>query len=85
MPSKGWFHGRRLGPLLSAWISAAIVAGLTYWFEYAQPAFHDIVLPIYWTLTVVLIVTTGRWIRDRRGDRRDHERRKTERRETDHH
>lgn len=79
------FRGRRLGPLLSTWIAAAVVAGLTFWFEYTQPAFHDIVLPIYWTLTVVLIVTTGRWLRERRGDRRGRERRKSDRRDNHSH
>jgi peptidoglycan/LPS O-acetylase OafA/YrhL len=79
------FHGRRLGPLVSAWIGAAIVAGIVFWIDRQQPAFHEILLPMYWLIVVMLIITTGRWLRSRQGDRRDHERRKNFRRDTDSH
>jgi len=79
------FRGRRLGPLFSAWVGGAIVGGLLFWLDMTQPAFHDVLLPLYGVIAVMVAIATWRWVRARRGDRRAAERRKHGRRETDTH
>ncbi|MEO7367519.1 MAG: hypothetical protein ABIZ36_06155 [Gemmatimonadaceae bacterium] len=77
------FHGRDPGPLLGPWLACAVVSVATYLFERAAPAFHDVVGPLYWLLLIIVSVATWRWARAREGvrggDRREKDRRRTDR------
>lgn len=88
MPAAGdeamrLWHGRHIGPLLTAWIILlAITAGL-YGMESAQPALSELVVPLYVILALSGAFATWRWFRARaRGtDRRRGDRRHTDRRD----
>ena len=69
-------HGRRPGPLLGPWLSVGIVAAIAYGFETMLPAFHHVVVPLYWILLGVALIATARWLRTRSGDRRSSDRRR---------
>ena len=75
------FRRRRFAPLIVMWGTAlAFVAGF-YWFEQTMPAFHDVVVPLYWVAGVVVVIATWRWIRARgKRDRRGVDRRRADRR-----
>ncbi len=75
-----FFHGRRIGPLLTPFIVCLIVALLVYLFERSMPAFHEVVKIGYFIITVIFIVATGRAFRTRERGRRVSERRHDERR-----
>ena len=79
------FRGRRLAPLISAWIGGGIVAVILYWIDTSQPAFHEILVPIYGVVLVIVGIPTWQWLRGRHANRRDHERRKDDLRDTDNH
>lgn len=76
-----FFH-RRFAPLILAWVIAVIVAGLLYWIEASFPAFHEVMIPLYWIIAALIILATWRWFRTRgRGDRRGKDRRRADRRD----
>jgi hypothetical protein len=75
-------HGRSFGPLLTPFISCAIVATLIYLFERAMPAFHEVVKIAYFAIAVVFVISTGRALRTREGRRRMEERRYGDRRQS---
>lgn len=76
-----FFH-RRFAPLILAWVIAVIVAGLLYWIESSFPAFHEVMIPLYWIIAALIILATWRWFRTRgRGDRRGKDRRRADRRD----
>jgi membrane protein implicated in regulation of membrane protease activity len=78
---KPTFLSRRFAPLISAWVIALVVAGLIYWFEASMPAFHEVVVPLYWIIAAILVFATWRWVRIRgKRDRRNTERRGGDRR-----
>ena len=79
-PQRRFFYGRHLAPLLKPWAACFIVAAGVYAFENAMPAFHDVVKLIYFIIGVIFVITTGRALRTRGGNRRVHERRRSERR-----
>lgn len=80
--SKPTFFRRRFAPLITSWIVALVVAGLIYWFETSMPAFHEVVVPLYWIVAALILFATWRWVRTRGiRDRRGHERRHTDRRD----
>jgi len=68
-------RGRNLGPLLGPWIACTIIATGVFILETKLPVFHDVVQILYFILLVVLVIATGRWLRGRRGQRRQAERR----------
>ena len=68
-------RGRNLGPLLGPWIACTIIAAGIFIVETKMPVFHDVVQILYFMLLVVLVIATGRWLRGRRGQRRQAERR----------
>jgi len=75
-----FFH-RRFSPLILAWVIAVIVAGLLYWIEASFPAFHEVMIPLYWIIGALIILATWRWFRTRgRGNRRGKDRRHADRR-----
>ena len=75
-----FFH-RRFAPLIVAWVIAVVVAGLLYWIEASFPAFHEVMIPLYWIIGALIILATWRWFRTRgRGDRRGKDRRRVDRR-----
>jgi hypothetical protein len=76
----GLLHGRRLGPLLTPFVSCLIVAGLIYAFEREMPAFHEVVKIGYFIIAVIFIIATGRALRTRESRRRVSERRHADRR-----
>ena len=80
-------YGRSLGPLAGPWIACLAVAGAIFIFETKMPVFHEVVQIVYFIIAVVLVIATGRWFRIRRGNRggnrRNVDRRKTERRSND--
>lgn len=79
--SKPTFFRRRFAPLIAAWVLALIVAGLLYGIESIYPAFHEVLVPLYWIVGVLIILATWRWIRTRgKGDRRGKDRRLADRR-----
>ena len=73
-------HGRRIGPLLTPFISCLIVGGLIYIFEREMPAFHEVVKIGYFIIAVIFVIATGRAFRTREGSRRMAERRHGDRR-----
>ena len=80
---KQSFFSRRFAPLVAAWITAIIIAGLIYWFERTNPAFDEVVAPLYAVTALLLAAFTWRWIRTRgKADRRHLDRRRTDRRNT---
>lgn len=79
-PARRFLYGRRLAPLIKPWIACFIVAAGVYAFETAMPAFHDVVKLIYFIIAVIFVIATGRALRTRGGNRRVHERRRSERR-----
>lgn len=78
--SSGFFHGRRLAPLIGPWAGCIIAAILVYIFERQMPAFHDVVKPVYFVIAVVFVIATGRALRSREGARRGADRRHADRR-----
>jgi hypothetical protein len=75
------FFRRRFAPLILAWVIALTVAGLLYWIEASFPAFHEVMIPLYWIIGALIILATWRWFRTRgRGDRREKDRRHADRR-----
>ncbi|MEO8192678.1 MAG: hypothetical protein ABI681_02425 [Gemmatimonadales bacterium] len=78
--SRRLFHGRNPGPLLGPWIACTIIAGGIYIFERKMPAFHEVVKPLYFIVVVILVIATGRWLRERQGIRRGGDRRHGDRR-----
>jgi len=75
------FFRRRFAPLIAAWGTALLVAGLLYWIEASFPAFHEVMIPLYWIIAALIILATWRWFRTRgRGDRRGKDRRHADRR-----
>jgi fatty acid desaturase len=79
--SRPTFFRRRFAPLIAAWVLALIVAGLLYWIEIIYPAFHEVLVPLYWIVGVLIVLATWRWVRTRgKGDRRGKERRHGDRR-----
>jgi membrane protein implicated in regulation of membrane protease activity len=75
-------YGRRPRQLLVVWGSALLVIALIYWLEFSAPAFHELVQPFYWIISIVAVFLTWRWFRARsRKDRRGKDRRRTERRD----
>ena len=75
------FFRRRFAPLILAWAVALTVAGLLYWIETAFPAFHEVMIPLYWIIGALIILATWRWFRTRgKGDRRERDRRRADRR-----
>ena len=73
------FKGRRLGPLVGPWISSAILAAVLYRLETVMPALHDVFGPVYWLLLAIVLLTTWRWLRVRSHDRREADRRQSDR------
>lgn len=75
------FYGRGLRQLFVVWgVSLLLLVGL-YRFELSIPAFHDMVVPVYWVVVGIAAFMTLRWLRARsRRDRRGQDRRRTERR-----
>lgn len=80
---KLW-HGRHVGPLLSAWVILLAIGGGLYAAESAQPALSDLLLPLYVILALSGAMATWRWFRARAGgrDRRHRDRRHSDRRDT---
>ncbi len=79
--SKPTFFRRRFAPLIAAWVLALIVAALLYGIETAYPAFHEVLVPLYWIIGVLVVLSTWRWVRTRgKGDRRGNDRRLADRR-----
>ncbi|HEY4733494.1 MAG: hypothetical protein ACJ79J_08845 [Gemmatimonadaceae bacterium] len=77
-------YGRRPRQLLVVWGGAVALAGLTYWFEFSAPAFHELVKPFYWIVGATAVFLTWRWFRSRsRKDRRGADRRRADRRDRD--
>lgn len=75
-------YGRRPRQLLVVWGVALSLIGLLQWFEMQAPAFHEILLPVYWVVFAVAVLLTWRWLRSRSAkDRRRGDRRRTARRE----
>lgn len=75
------FFRRRFAPLILAWAVALTAAGLLYWIETAFPAFHEVMIPLYWIIGALIILATWRWFRTRgKGDRRERDRRRADRR-----
>lgn len=77
------WHGRHVGPLLTAWaVLLAIAAGL-YRMQSSQPALSEMFIPLYVILGLSAIFATWKWFRERaRGnDRRHQDRRNTDRRD----
>lgn len=80
-PGSRFLRGRRPSPLLSIWGGLAIVAAIVYAFEYLMPAFHELVMSVYWIMFGIAIVLTLRWFRGRSARRREADRRLAERRD----
>lgn len=77
-------YGRRPRQLLIVWGFALLIMGLLFWFEFSAPAFHELLLPVYWLVFLVAVVFTWRWFRARSAkDRRGKDRRHAERRNHD--
>jgi hypothetical protein len=75
------FFRRRFAPLIVAWAIALIVGGFLFWIEASYPAFHEVMIPLYWIIGALIILATWRWFRTRgRGDRRGKDRRRSDRR-----
>jgi hypothetical protein len=75
-------YGRRPRQLLVVWGSALLLAAVIYWLEFSAPAFHEIVQPFYWMISVAVLFLTWRWFRARSPkDRRGKDRRRTDRRD----
>ena len=74
-------YGRSIRQLAVIWMTALVLTGLIYWFEVMAPAFHELVIPFYWTILGVTLFLTWRWLRSRSPkDRRGTDRRKLFRR-----
>jgi hypothetical protein len=79
--SRPTFFTRRFAPVITAWAIALSVVGLIYWFEKSMPAFHEVVVPLYWIIAILLVFGTWRWVRTR--GKQEHDRRTTDRRQAD--
>lgn len=69
------FKGRRLSPLVGPWISSALIAGAVFYMETTIPALAEVAGLIYFVLLIIIVITTGRWLRVRTRDRRSTDRR----------
>ncbi len=77
------WHGRHVGPLVTAWaVLLAIAAGL-YRMESSQPALSEMMLPLYGILALSALFATWKWLRAREhgNDRRHQDRRNADRRD----
>src|SRR6266540_3133139 len=75
------FFSRRFAPLIAAWLLALIVAALLFWIERSFPAFHEVIIPLYWIIAASTLIATWRWIRTRgKRERRRRDRRLGDRR-----
>jgi len=64
------------------WAIALVTLALIHWFDSRAPAFHELLIPFYWVTLAVTLFTTWRWQRSRTvHERRQKERRKTDRRD----
>ncbi len=80
--SKPTFFRRRFAPLITSWVIALVIAGLIYWFEISMPAFHEVVVPLYWIVAALGVFATWKWVRIRGiRDRRTADRRHADRRD----
>ena len=73
------FYGRSLGPLLGPWIACISIAAAIFFVETKMPVFNEVVKIVYFILLVILVISTARWFRVRRGRRRHGDRRQSER------
>ena len=79
-------YGRRPRQLLVVWGVSLLLMALIYWFEVSAPVVQELVQPFYWIILAVAVFLTWRWLRSRsKKDRRGHDRRRTERRDTGEH
>jgi len=75
-------YGRRPRQLLVVWGVAIVLAALVFWLEFSAPALHDLVVPFYWIIGAAAVFMTWRWLRSRsKKDRRNGDRRRTDRRD----
>lgn len=75
-------YGRRPRQLLVVWGVSLFLFFSIHWFESQMPAFHDILLPVYWAIFGVAVLLTWRWLRARSSkDRRGDDRRNADRRD----
>ena len=78
-----FFKGRRIAPLVGPWISSALFAGLAFYVGHTIPALREVTNLVYAMLLVLVVISTGRWMRARLGDRRAGDRRQTRRPDLD--
>jgi len=77
-----FLHGRHIGPLLTVWVAALVVAGGLHWIEHLQPALDDMIAPLYIVVALAALWASVKWFRARAQfpDRRRAERRHSGRR-----
>lgn len=76
-------YGRRPRQLLLVWGVSLLLVALIYWFEVSAPVVHELVRPFYWIILAVAVFLSWRWFRSRsKKDRRGHDRRRADRRDT---
>jgi membrane protein implicated in regulation of membrane protease activity len=79
-------YGRRPRQLLVVWGVSFLLIGLVHWLESSAPVLHELVQPFYWIIVAVAVFLTWRWLRSRSPkDRRGHDRRRADRRDTGEH
>lgn len=76
------WHGRHAEPLAIIWVIAIVVAGALYEAQNIQPAFSDLLRPVYVIILGVALLVTWKWFRARTGGRK-HDRRHGDRRRSD--
>jgi hypothetical protein len=75
-------YGRNVRQLVVVWVLSFLLLIGLYLLERRLPAFHEILLPIYWLVFGMAAFLTWRWLRLRsRGDRRRGDRRSAARRD----
>lgn len=79
------WHGRHSRPLLIVWIVALVLTAAIHEIDNVQPAFAELLRPVYFLILVVALLVTWKWFRSRDGgkahDRRHGDRRHADRRD----
>ena len=79
------WRGRHSAPLIIIWVVALGLAALMYQVENSQPAYTELLRPVYVIVFGVALIITWKWFRARTGgartDRRQRDRRRSDRRD----
>jgi type VI protein secretion system component VasK len=76
------WRGRHAEPFVIIWVIAIVLAAALYEIQNIQPAFSELLRPVYLLILLVALLVTWKWFRTRASGRQ-HDRRHGDRRHSD--